>query len=404
MVKEINSEIIHTVISKKFGIIGHLVIDRLIGGSSFGGVRIVSDNSLQELQYVARSMTYKNAFIGNKIGGAKAAIIVKKENEKYRKDIIVEFGKSISPFVINRMYLPVMDMGIYLEELQMVYDSAGYKCDILSWRNLSHEYTAYSCFHATMCALKKKGILTKDTTVSIQGFGSVGSMYADLMDRVGARIVVISNKYCGLTSKDGSDGLDVSKLLIEKTKMGDDFILSQPKDMIVSHDLVLEKNVTVLLPASSAFAINDENVKRIKADIIICGANSPISYDVERLLFNNGKIVITDFVANCGGTFGSIIDNYVTKEIILYILATSYKRKVENLLSQSIDSNKSFADVAIESVEKRIDSDYEDIAPNGTFTKGILYLLSSPISYPIKNIMNDYMSKKYIAMYESLWR
>ncbi len=400
MVKEINSEIIHTVISKKFGIIGHLVIDRLIGGSSFGGVRIVSDNSLQELQYVARSMTYKNAFIGNKIGGAKAAIIVNKENGKYRKDIIVEFGKSISPFVINRMYFPVMDMGISLEELQTMYDSTGYKCDILSWRNLSHEYTAYSCFYATMCALKKKGILTKDTTVSIQGFGSVGSMYADLMARIGARIVAISNKYCGLVNE---DGLDVSKLLIEKAKMGDDFILSQPKDMRTSHDLILEKSVTVLLPASSAFAINDENLKRIKADIIICGANAPISYDVERLLFNNGKIVITDFVANCGGTFGSIIDNYVTKEIILYILSTSYKRKVENLLSQSIDSNKSFADIAIENVEKRIDSDYEDIASNGTLTKGILYLLSSPISYPIKKIVNNYISKKYIMMYESLW-
>lgn len=392
MVEQIKSEIIHTVESKKFGIIGYLVIDRLIGGGSFGGVRIVPDMSLSELQFVARSMTYKNAFIGNKIGGAKAAVIINKENEKYKREILIEFGKSISPYVKNRTYFPVMDMGIKIDELQTIFDSTGIRCNVLSWKNLSHEYTAYSCFYATLCALEEKGISLKDTTFSVQGFGSVGSTYADLMCKAGARLIAFSNKYFGIIDNKGFNNGELDKLLIERSTKGDEFILEQPTNRQVLHNSVLEIDATVLLPASSALAINDENWKRINADIIICAANAPMSYDIERLLFKNGKIVVTDFVANCGGILGSIMDNYVDNEIIFHIISTYYKRKIQSLLSQSLDLNKPLVDIVIEEAEKRIDSDYKDIDSSNKL-----------VEYMISKMSNKYMSNKYMSKYETLW-
>lgn len=392
MVEQIKSEIIHTVESKKFGIIGYLVIDRLIGGSSFGGVRIVSDMSLSELQFVAKSMTYKNAFIGNRIGGAKAAVIINKENEKYKREILVEFGKSISPYVKNRTYFPVMDMGIKINELQTIFDSTGIRCNVLSWKNISHEYTAYSCFYATLCVLEEKGISLKDTTFSVQGFGNVGSTYADLMCKAGARLIAFSNKYSGIIDKKGFDDEELNKLLIERSTKGDEFIFAQPINKHVLHDSVLEIDATVLLPASSALAINDENWGRINADIIICAANAPMSYEIERLLFKNGKTIVTDFVANCGGILGSIMDNYVDNEIILHIISTYYKRKVGNLLSQSLDLSKPLVDIVIEEVEKRIDSDYKDIDSSNKL-----------VEYILSKMLSKYMSNKYMSRYEMLW-
>lgn len=400
--KQINSEIIYTARSKKFGIIGYLVIDSLIDGHSFGGVRIVSDISLPELQSVARSMTYKNAFIGNRIGGAKAAVIINKENEKYKKDILIEFGKNISPFVRNKMFFPVMDMGISINELQLIFDGTGYKCDVLSWKNLSHEDTAQSCFIATLCALEKKKIPMNEVTFSVQGFGNVGSTYAGLMYKAGCRLTAFSNKYYGLIN---DDGFDVKELIQEKSVRGDDFIFTRSKDKQVSHDSILEKDVTVLLPASNPLVINDENYKRIKADIIVCAANAPIPYDVERLLFKNGKIVITDFVANCGGILGSIMDNFVTRDTILNILSTYYKKKVESLINQSIDSNNPLVDIVIDEVEKRIDSYYGDVyVPKGlinSMNNYITDLFLNHISYPISK---KNLSKRYISRYENLWR
>lgn len=400
MTGEINSEIIHIVRNKQFGIIGYLVIDKLINGSSFGGVRIIPDENLSELQLVAKSMTCKNAFIGNKIGGAKAAIIISEGNEKYRNDIIVEFGKSISPFIKNGKYIPVMDMGIHIEELQTLYDNAGCNCDVLSWKNTSHEYTAYSCFYATLCALEKKQLSIKDATFSVQGFGSVGSAYANLMCKNGARLVAISNKYSGMIKE---EGFDIDELLKERMSKGDNFILSQRNNLMALHSSVLEKKVDILLPASSALAVNEENWKKIKADIIICAANAPMTNDIERSLFYNNKIVVTDFVANCGGILGSIMDNYVTDDIIFHILSTSFKRKVRNLLDQSTSSNKPLVDIVTNDIEKIIDTNYKGIhMSNGKLTAYIYYILSNPLS-PIKSMMSKYMSKRYISKYETLW-
>ena len=394
----IDSEVVYTVKSKKFGIIGYFVVDRLINGGSYGGIRIVSDISLSELQSVARSMTYKNAFIGNRIGGAKAAVIVNKDNEMFRKDILVEFGKCISLFIKNGIYIPVLDMGISIEELQIIFDAAGCRYNTLSWKNMSHEYTAHTCFFATMCALEKKGISIKDATFSIQGFGNVGSTYATLMNKAGARLIAFSNKYSGLIDR---KGFDICRLVQERYVKGDDFILKNTMGEETSHNSVLEEDVTILLPASNALTINDENWKRIKADIIICAANAPMSYDIERLLHKNGKMIITDFVANCGGILGSRIDNYVTKDIILHIISTIYKRKIDSLLCQSATSNIPLVDTVIEEVEKRIDTD-NNINLNGKLTDKLIRLSSNNIS-PIKKIVQTYMSKKCILAYERLW-
>lgn len=396
----IDSEIIYTANSRKFGTIGYLVIDRLVCKRSFGGVRIVPDIDLFELQCISRSMTYKNVFVGNRIGGAKAAVIVSKENEKYKREILAEFGRCISPFIINKMYFPVMDMGITLEELQLIFNSSGYKCNVLSWKNLSHEYTAYSCFYSTLNVLEAKGIHIEDVTFSIQGFGNVGSTYANLMYKAGARLTAFSNKYGGIIDE---NGFNVEELIHEKLLIGDEFILKQPKDKQISHESILEKNVTILLLASNAIVINKQNFNRIGADIIICAANAPMTYDVERLLFKDNKTVITDFVANCGGILGSV---NLEKDIILKILSTYYRKKVFDMLHRSIDSNIPFIDVVMEEIEKRINEDY-----NGTYqSRGLAeYIIDLFLNftYPMNRItgkiVNNVLSKIYMTRYEMLW-
>lgn len=395
----INSEIIYEAKSKEFGTVGYLVIDKTINGQSFGGIRIVPEMDVKELQTIARSMTYKNAFIDNKIGGAKGAVIISKENEKYRKDILMEYGRCISAFVKNRIFLPVLDMGITLEDLQTIFNGTGHRQDILKWKNMSHKYTAYTCFYSTLSALEKKGISIKDATFAVQGFGNVGSEYTKLMNNAGARMVALSNRYCGIIY---DKGLDTNKLILERSLRGDDFILGDEyKKMRVSHDAILEKDLIVLLPASNALVINKKNWKNIKADIIICGANAPISDDIERLLFKNDKIIITDFVANCGGTLGSILDNYVAEETIYHIISTYYKKKVSDLLTMSIESNTPFIDMVIDDI-----GDKNEKYKNGKYKKDkyLLYMLNLVKKIPnMDTSIDGYLSKKFLSKYKQLW-
>lgn len=404
MKDQISSEIVHVVESKKFGIIGYLVIDRLIGGISSGGVRITPDISLLELQLIAKSMTYKNAFVGDRTGGAKAAVIIDQDNLNYRDEILKEFGKSISPFIRNRMYSPRMDMGIRPEDLQIIFDGARIRSKVLSWKNTSHEYAAYSCFYATLCALEKKNISLKDVTFSVQGFGKVGSIYAYLMSRAGARLIAFSNKHFGLINE---NGFEVNELLQGKSAYGDDFILTQSGGKQVKHNEIFETEVTVLLPAANALAINAKNWDRIKANIIICAANAPMNNEIERQLFQKGKTVVIDFVANCGGVLGSIMDNYVKKDVILHILSTSYKRKVAKLINQSTLFNTPMVDIAIAEVEKTIETDFQDISPPKSSTKYISNLFNLAVSRtlpgPINKIININMENEYKSRYELLW-
>jgi glutamate dehydrogenase (NAD(P)+) len=401
---KILSEIVHIARSNKYGLIGYLVIDKLINGRSFGGIRVEQNISLYELQLTARTMTYKNLFIGRKIGGAKAAVIISKENVYNKKEIFDEFGKSISSFVRRKAFFPGMDMGITLEELQFILDSTGYGCNVSSWKNLSHEYTAYSCFISTLCALEIRGISIRNATFSVQGFGRIGTAYASLMCKAGAKMIAFSNRCGGLIEEHGHNHETLENLLEERTIKGDEFILCHPKEKLASQHSVLELDVNVLLLASTNIAINEENISGIKADIIICAANAPMLYDTERTLFNHGKIVVTSFVANCGGILGSIMDNYVNREVVFHILSSSYRYKIMNMLYQSIKTNTPIVDIAIAEVEKKIETGFTDVGlTGGEFAKKMLYLCSNTILDPIRTRISNYLSKKFVSTYESAW-
>lgn len=404
MKNTINSEIVHEIKNSKFGSIGYLVVDRLIQGMSIGGVRIVPAISLLELQHIARSMTYKNVFINNRIGGAKGAVIISCENEKHRNEILFEFGKGISPFVKRQIYSPGMDIGITPKELQIIYNGAGVKRDVLSWKNLSHEYSAYSCFYATLAAVAKKNLSIQDVTFSIQGFGSLGSIYADLMTKAGARLTAVSNIYGGLVNE---NGFNIGELLHNRSAHGDKFILSYAGGQQVSHDVVLEKDVTVLMPAANSFAISDENWEKIRANIIVSAANCPFSYDIERRLFRKGKIVITDFVANCGGVLGSVIDTCVAKNDIVYIFSNYYKNKVETLLNQSLRTNTPMVDIVITEVEKNIERESHSFLPSKKLLRYPAYALKLILKL-MPDAVNKWIlqskSQKHIHHYERLWK
>lgn len=404
MNNNINSEIVHEVKNKRFGTIGYLVVDHLIQGMSIGGARIVPEISVTELQHIARSMTCKNVFIDSKIGGAKSAIIITGENEKYRNEIIYEFGKGISHFVKKQIYSPGMDIGITPKELQMVYNGAGVKRDVLSWKNLSYEHSAYSCFYATLAALEKKNISIHEATFSVQGFGSLGSAYADLMTKAGARLTAISNIHGGLVNE---GGFDVKDLLHNRSVHGDNFILSYQNGKRVSHDAILEGKVTVLLPAANSFAINNDNWEKIRADIIVCAANCPFSYDIERRLFQKGKTVITDFVANCGGVLGSIIDAYVTKDDMVHIFSNYYKNKVKRLLDQSIDTNTPMADIVINEVKRKIGKESHSFYLSKRlirYPRFAIKVLLKVMPSSVKNRILKNRSQKIMHQYAMLWK
>jgi glutamate dehydrogenase (NAD(P)+) len=57
----------------------------------------------------------------------------------------------------------------------------------------------------------------------------------------------------------------------------------------------------VLLPAATESVINSRNADKIKARILVEGANSPSTPPADEILFQRGIFVVPDILANAGG-------------------------------------------------------------------------------------------------------
>ncbi|MEE8161709.1 MAG: Glu/Leu/Phe/Val dehydrogenase dimerization domain-containing protein [Acidobacteriota bacterium] len=379
-----------TVHSKPFGLIGYLVIHNLVHGRSLGGVRLVPDISFEETRSMARTMAYKYGFIGLPMGGAKAAIRITPEREPQKDEILLAFGKALGDLIKTSAYVPGIDMNCTLTDLQHIFGGAGLRRD-WSWRKqASHQYTAWSCFIATKVALDTRGIKPEEATVAIQGFGRVGGVYAELMSQAGARLVALSNRLGALSNE---SGFSVPDLLRARDQEGDRFIMGYQQGEPIPHDQVLTSPVTVLLPAARAWAIHEKNWQDIQASIIICAANVPMDDNIEHRLFEHGKTVMTDFVANCGGVLGSLLDREVDSGVIWNILNTSYRNKVARLHSLSVHTGRPIGSIAGKDVEDRMALWREHTRPRfGTLRRWMR-----------KTVPERIRARQHTRFYEELW-
>ncbi len=152
-------------------------------------------------------------------------------------------------------------------------------------------------------AAQHLGLDIKRATVAVQGFGNVGSVSAQLLARLGAKIVAVTDWKGGVHNP---AGLDVDALVAwtaqHKTVAG------FPKADALAADRIFELDVDVLIPAALEEQITMANAPKIKAKIIAEGANGPTTQDAHKHLHERGVFVIPDILANAGGVTTSYFE------------------------------------------------------------------------------------------------
>ena len=82
----------------------------------------------------------------------------------------------------------------------------------------------------------------------------------------------------------------------------------------------MEIECDILIPAAVGGVIKSNNAENIKAKIIVEGANSPTTLNADKILRDNGVLLIPDILANAGGVTASYFEwvqntqNYLWKE------------------------------------------------------------------------------------------
>ena len=143
----------------------------------------------------------------------------------------------------------------------------------------------------------------KDARVAVQGFGNVGSYLALFLEDEGAKVIALSDSGGAIHNP---AGIDVKAAQAHKQETG---VLAGLKDtqQLTNEELLL-LDCDVLAPCALEQVITGENADKIKARIIVEGANGPVTPTADEILEERGILVLPDVLANAGGVVVSYFE------------------------------------------------------------------------------------------------
>jgi glutamate dehydrogenase (NAD(P)+) len=146
-------------------------------------------------------------------------------------------------------------------------------------------------------AADRAGVPAEGATVAIQGFGNVGLYAAVAADELGTKVVAISDVSGGVYNPKGIPIADaVTWVQNEKSLAG----FTGGGERITNEEL-LELDVQILMPCATGGVITKDNAADVKAKLVLEGANGPTTIEGDRILLDNGVLVVPDILANAGG-------------------------------------------------------------------------------------------------------
>jgi glutamate dehydrogenase (NAD(P)+) len=291
---------------------GYRIQHNITRGPAKGGIRYHPGVNIDEVRALAMWMTWKCALVNIPYGGAKGGIIVDPkplsihELERMTRRFASEIGILIGP----EKDIPAPDVGTDAQVMAWIMDTIsmhrGYTVPAVVTGKPLDTFGSLGRADATgrgvsivaREAAKHLGLKFDQLSAVVQGFGNVGGVSAEMIDSMGARVVAVSDVSGGYYNP---RGLDIPAMLryarLNRSLSG----YTQPGLEQVSNSELLELPCDVLVPAALENQITGANADRIKARIIVEGANGPTTPTADEILYDRGVFVVPDVLANAGG-------------------------------------------------------------------------------------------------------
>ncbi len=275
-----------------------LVIDNVALGPSIGGLRIASEVGVEECFRLARAMTLKNALAGLPHGGGKSVLVGDPRMPRERKQQLI---RAFAHAVRNeRDYIFGPDMGTDETCMAWIKDEIGRSVGLpAAMGGIPLDEvgaTGWGLYHAAEVAAPRCGLSLDGARVAIQGFGAVGKHASRFLLAKGARLVAASDSEGTLVSP---AGIDVEALIGHKNAGHP--VATMPGGQGFDRDVIIDVECDIWIPAARPDVISEANVDRLRAKLILQGANIPLTEGAERRLHARNVLVLPDFLANAGG-------------------------------------------------------------------------------------------------------
>ncbi len=289
---------------------GYRVQHNISRGPGKGGVRFHQDVTLSEVMALSAWMSIKNAAVNVPYGGAKGGIRVDPktlsmgELERLTRRYTSEIGIIIGP----TKDIPAPDVNTNERIMAWMMDtysmnSGSTATGVVTGKPIAlggslgrKEATGRGVYTVGIEAAQRIGLNIEGARVAVQGFGNVGGTAAKLFAEAGALVVAVVDHAGGVYN---ANGLDVPALLEHVAAHGS--VHGFKGGEVLKIDELWACDCEILIPAALEGQITAKTAPKIKAKLVIEGANGPTTPEADDILHANGVLVLPDVIANAGG-------------------------------------------------------------------------------------------------------
>jgi glutamate dehydrogenase/leucine dehydrogenase len=292
-----------------------------------GGIRYHENVSLDEVRALATLMSLKTAAIGLPLGGGKGGVAVNPKNlsKEELEELSRKYVQSLQKHIGPEQDIPAPDVNT--------------NATIIDWMVDEYEALTGDSSHASFTgkSIEKGGSLGRDAatgrggmiafsellelmgktnekiTYAVQGYGNVGQFFATISQKgqQNWQLNAVSDSGAVVYSDKGLDAADLASFKAKGGRFND---YKKAGAQILKPEDFIGLDVDVLVLAALEDALNEDNMRQVKAKFIIEMANGPISNKAYEYLAGKGIIILPDVVANAGGVIVSFLEWKQNKE------------------------------------------------------------------------------------------
>jgi glutamate dehydrogenase (NAD(P)+) len=316
-----------------------------------GGIRYHLNADLNHVRALGMLMTWKTALADVPFGGAKGGVSVDpRELSTHELNRLTRrYTMSMHHVLGVNRDIPAPDLGTSAQTMAWIMDAYGsihgHTPGIVTGKPIElggslgrAEAPGRGAAIVGTRAIVDNGSTPEQSTVVVQGYGAVGSSAAKTISEDGAKVIAVSDVDGAIINSRGLDIDALDRIVIEGGVVSDFADADQ-----LNNDELLELKCDVLIPAAIEDVITTQNASKVQADIIVEGANRPVTSGADEILVDSNKQVVPDILANAGGVIASYFEWAQNIQVFNWELER-VNRELDQLINRAYDVTRARAE------------------------------------------------------------
>jgi glutamate dehydrogenase (NAD(P)+) len=270
--------------------------------------------SLDDVKALAAMMTWKSALLRLPFGGGKGGIkfdplsVSREELQRITRRFTHALGENIGP----EYDIPAPDVGTNSQIMAWMMDTYSNMVGsaqkqmvkgivtgkpVASGGTLGRQKaTGQGIVFCILEWAKEKNVNLEGATMTVQGFGNVGSNLAVILSRLGVATVAVGDHTGYMYNP---EGLNAHKLQDYVEAHGT--IAGYPGGKPVTREEFFATKADIFAPCALENQVGEAEARALEVKLVAEGANGPCTQPGERILLEKGIDLLPDVLANSGG-------------------------------------------------------------------------------------------------------